>query len=229
MRVILNTIYNYDINIIKLSSQIEDQAMFANSRKISVPSLRKTLTAQFPTIDLVAAYFFWCKKETCSVVRSLIFMLMFSCAGGAFAAEGIRPFTLGSLADVLSHREGKPFVLVLWSLECQYCPTELKLLSELKRAHPKLDVVLVATDEVGDAPQLLSRAESYGIAKAEQWVFADDMPERLRFEIDRKWYGEVPRTYFYDRKHQREVKTGLVNKKFFEEWMARNAVSGAGN
>ena len=59
-------------------------------------------------------------------------------------------------------------------------------------------------------------------------MFAEDMPERLRLEIDSRWYGEVPRTYFYDGKHQREVKTGLVNKKFFDEWITRNAVSGTG-
>jgi thiol-disulfide isomerase/thioredoxin len=162
------------------------------------------------------------------LARSLLLMLLMGGMSPAFTAEAIRPFTQGSLAQVLAQREGKPFILVLWSLECQYCPTELKMLSALKRTHPKLDVVLIATDEVSDAPQLLSRTESYGIAKAEQWVFAEDMPERLRLEIDGRWYGEVPRTYFYDGKHQREVKTGLVNKKFFDEWIARNAVSGTG-
>jgi|KBSMisStandDraft_5_1062788.scaffolds.fasta_scaffold202056_2 thiol-disulfide isomerase/thioredoxin len=169
------------------------------------------------------------KSGTGFLTLSLIFMLMLGCASVVMAAEAIRPFTPGSLSRVLAQREGKPFILVLWSLECQYCPTELKTLSELKRSHPKLDVVLIATDEVSDAPLLLSRTESYGIASAEQWVFAEDMPERLRLEIDGRWYGEVPRTYFYDRKHQREVKTGLVSKKFFEDWLARNAVPRAEN
>jgi len=168
-------------------------------------------------------------SRTYLIVRSLVFVLTLGCMGATSAAESIRPFTLGSLAQVLAPREGKPFILVLWSLECQYCPTELKMLSELKRSHPKLDVVLIATDAVSDTPQLLSRTESYGIGKAEQWVFAEDMPERLRLEIDGRWYGEVPRTYFYDRKHQREVKTGLVHKKFFEDWLVRNAVPEAGN
>src|SRR5690242_2613981 len=98
------------------------------------------------------------------LARGLLLMLLMGGTSLAFAAEAIRPFIQGSLAQVLAQREGKPFILVLWSLECQYCPTELKMLSELKRAHPKLDVVLVATDEVSDAPQLLSRTESYGIA-----------------------------------------------------------------
>ncbi|MDQ3185773.1 MAG: redoxin domain-containing protein [Pseudomonadota bacterium] len=146
----------------------------------------------------------------------------------ASAAESIRPLTLGSFAQVLEAREGKPFVLVFWSLDCQYCPTELKMLSELKRNHPKLDIVLIATDTMNEASQLSSRAGSYGMGKVEQWAFAEDMPERLRFEIDRRWYGEVPRTYFYDRKHQREAKTGLVNKKFVEDWLARNAAPDLG-
>ena len=161
------------------------------------------------------------------MMHRLALVLMLSFMNAAGAAESVRPFTEGSLGQVLAPREGKPFILVLWSLECQYCPTELKMLSELKRSHPELDVVLIATDTVTDIPQLVSRAESYGMAKVEQWVFAEDMPERLRFEIDNRWYGEVPRTYFYDRKHQREVKTGLVNKEFVKDWLTRHAVPGS--
>lgn len=162
------------------------------------------------------------------VMCGLLLVLMLTFMNVTGAAESIRPFTLGSLAQVLEAREGKPFVLVLWSLDCQYCPTELKMLSELQRNHPKLDVVLIATDTVNDMPQLNSRTESYGMGKAEQWVFAEDIPERLRFEIDRRWYGEVPRTYFYDQKHQREAKTGLVSKKFVEDWLARNTAPDLG-
>ena len=162
------------------------------------------------------------------MMGGLLLVLMLPFMNATSAAENVRPFTLGSLEKVLGAREGKPFILVFWSLDCQYCPTELKMLSELKRSHPALDVVLIATDSVSDTPQLILRTESYGMNKAEQWVFADDMPERLRFEIDRRWYGEVPRTYFYDKKHQREAKTGLISKNFFEDWLARNAVPGSG-
>lgn len=163
-----------------------------------------------------------------AVMRGLFLLLTLTFMNVTVAAESIRPFTMGSLAQVLETRAGKPFMLVFWSLDCQYCPTELKMLGELKRSHPKLDVVLIATDTVNDTPQLISRAESYGVGKIEQWVFAEDMPERLRFEIDRRWYGEVPRTYFYDQKHQREAKTGLVSRKLVEDWLARNATPDLG-
>lgn len=157
-------------------------------------------------------------------IRLMLFVLALGLTPPASATEIVRSFTSGSLGQILAPRERKPFVLVLWSLDCQYCPTELKMFSELKRTHPELDVVLIATDTVNDIPQLVARVEGYGLSKAEQWVFAEDMPERLRLEIDPRWYGEVPRTYFYDDKHQRQVKTGVVSRQFVEEWLARNTV-----
>jgi thiol-disulfide isomerase/thioredoxin len=158
---------------------------------------------------------------------ALVLMFFLSAVGIVAAAESIRPFTSGSLKQVLASRPNKPFILVLWSLDCQYCPTELKMLSELEKSHPGLDVVLIATDTIDDMPQLAARATNYGTAKFEQWVFAEDMPERLRQEIDGRWYGEVPRTYFYDQKHQRTVRMGLINKSLVEEWLSRNTVDTA--
>ena len=158
---------------------------------------------------------------------ALVLMFFLGAAGIVGAAESIRPFTSGSLEQVLASRPNKPFILVLWSLDCQYCPIELKMLSELEKSHPGLDVVLIATDTIDDMPQLADRAANYGTAKFEQWVFAEDMPERLRQEIDGRWYGEVPRTYFYDQKHQRTVRMGLINKSLVEEWLSRNTVDTA--
>jgi hypothetical protein len=33
-----------------------------------------------------------------------------------------------------------------------------------------------------------------GLSGAENWIFADDFVERLRFEIDPRWHGEIPTT-----------------------------------
>jgi thiol-disulfide isomerase/thioredoxin len=155
-------------------------------------------------------------------MRHLLLVLMLTMSDLAMATHDVRPFIPGSLAQILADREGRPFILALWSLECQYCPAELRMLGSFKKRHPKLDIVLVATDTPNEAQQLSKRVKSYGMGKVEQWVFSEDMPERLRFEIDRRWYGEIPRTHFYDRAHQREIKTGLINQQFIEDWIARN-------
>ena len=156
-------------------------------------------------------------------MRYLFLLLLLTFSTTSSSVEDVHSFIPGSMEKILSAREGKPFILVFWNLDCQYCPTELKMLSKLKLKYTdRLDVVLVATDTLDDAPQIISRAKSYGIHLAEQWVFANSVPERLRFEVDKRWYGEVPRTHFYDLEHKRIVKTGVVDKKFVESWLDRN-------
>ncbi len=36
--------------------------------------------------------------------------------------------------------------------------------------------------------------EKAGLASAENWIFSDGFVERLRFEIDPAWQGDIPRT-----------------------------------
>ncbi len=138
------------------------------------------------------------------------------------SAESVRPFVAGSLARILAVREGKPFVVAFWSVSCTHCPRELKALGELKRQFPKLDVVLVAADTPDEAPMATRMAGEYGLGKVEQWVFADEMAERLRFEIDSRWAGELPRTQFYGRSHTLESVSGLVPQQKLVAWARKN-------
>jgi thiol-disulfide isomerase/thioredoxin len=152
-------------------------------------------------------------------MRRLLMLLLVLLAPAVMADTPVRSFVAGSLAQIQAARQGKPFVLAFWSIGCTHCPTELKTLGDLKRRHPKLDVVLVAADTPDDAPQTALLAKSYGLGKVEQWVFADLMPERLRFEIDRRWYGELPRTHFYDRNHKVEAVSGVVPEERLQRWI----------
>jgi hypothetical protein len=63
----------------------------------------------------------------------------------------------------------------------------------------------------------------YGLEKSAQWIFADAMPERLRFEIDRRWHGELPRTYLYDRRHTVQAFSGLIPPEHLAQWVRDNA------
>jgi thiol-disulfide isomerase/thioredoxin len=153
------------------------------------------------------------------MMRGLVALLLVLMAPVVLADTAVRPFVAGSLAQIQAARQGKPFVLAFWSIGCTHCPTELKTLGELKRRHPKLDIVLVAADTPDDARQTAQLAKSYGLEKVEQWVFADPMPERLRFEIDRRWYGELPRTQFYDRNHKVEAVSGVVPEERLQRWI----------
>lgn len=154
------------------------------------------------------------------MIPRLLCLLLALFAGSLAAADGtVQPFVSGSLAKILAARQGKAFVLAFWSIGCTHCPAELKTLGALKRRHPSLEVVLVAADPPEDATEAARLAAGYGLGRVEQWIFADPMPERLRFEIDRRWYGELPRTHFYDRTHRVEAVSGLVPEAKLVRWV----------
>lgn len=134
------------------------------------------------------------------------------------ASSSPRAFVPGSYQKILADHRGKPFILSFWSVSCTHCPAELRALAELKRRFPRLELVVVATDSPEEGAEAARMAREYGLASVPLWIFASEMPERLRFEIDRGWYGELPRTYFFDRNHKVEAVSGLVPEARLQRW-----------
>lgn len=137
------------------------------------------------------------------------------------AAQEIRPFVSGSIKEITAARQGKPFILGMWSLTCTHCREELALLSGLIKKHPDLDLVLVATDTPEEGEAISATLRQSGLGSAEAWVFADPFVERLRFKIDPKWHGELPRTYLYDPSHQALAFSGKLDAIQLEQWLKK--------
>lgn len=144
--------------------------------------------------------------------------LLLLLAAWAQAATEVRPFESGSLDTIRASRAQRPFILTFWSIDCAHCPKELKALGELKRKYPKLDIVLVSTDTEAVPEQLAGFAARQGLGGVDQWMFADPQPEKLRFEVDRRWWGELPRTYFFDAAHRMEGVSGLMSEERLRHW-----------
>jgi len=125
----------------------------------------------------------------------------------------IRPFISGSFSQILEQRQQKSFVLILWSLDCPSCYKELEMLGKLTQQHSDLDIVLVSTDIDATQDELQIVLKRYHLNNIESWVFSGDSDERLRFEIDRNWYGELPRSYFFKLSEKKQVVSGV-------EWIA---------
>ncbi len=130
-----------------------------------------------------------------------------------------RPFKAGSLARILTSRQGKPFLLNLWSMTCPPCRSELDLFAKLRKDHPKFDLVLIAADD----PEYGTEAQGYlrqrGLPEVESWIFADADMQKLRYEIDAEWFGEMPRSYFYDAQHKRIPISGALKTEQLEAWI----------
>ena len=54
---------------------------------------------------------------------------------------------------------------------------------------------MISADLVPNLPGAArAMLEKAGLGTAENWLFGDGFVERLRFEIDPAWQGEIPRT-----------------------------------
>jgi len=137
----------------------------------------------------------------------------------AFAAAELRPFQAGSLAEVEQHFVGEPFLLVLWSVDCAPCYGELEMLGRLKQQYPQLNLALVSTDPVAMRDETAKVLKEYRLDIPFNWIFADAHVERLRYRIDPDWFGELPRSYFYDRQHRRRGVSGVLDERQIREWI----------
>lgn len=148
----------------------------------------------------------------------IVLVLLATLAGAVAQATEPRPFVAGSMQQIRVAHAGRPFVLALWSLTCTHCQEELAQLGALQRSHPQLNVVLISTDTPDDAEALTATLARHGLARAESWVYADAFAERLRYEIDPRWGGELPRTYFFDRAHAVTARSGALAPAELERW-----------
>ncbi|MDP2963870.1 MAG: redoxin domain-containing protein [Sulfurimicrobium sp.] len=152
--------------------------------------------------------------------RWAIFFLLWASISFAHAAPPeLRPFGQGSMKEVALAHAGKPFILAFWSLNCVHCKSNLELFGTLLKRHSELSLVLVSTDAPEDREAILAAQERYGLEKLQTWAFDDRFVERLYFEIDRRWRGELPRTYLYDASHQARTVTGKLDEADTERWV----------
>ena len=143
---------------------------------------------------------------------------------GAVAAEPLRPFVSGSLQQIVGAQRGKPFLLAFWSLDCSHCQDELRMFGKAAQ-QARLPLVLVAVDTAAQQAEIGARLRKYGLDKQPAWVFADADSDKLRFEIDRRWYGELPRSYLYRADGSSETVSGKLDARRFAAWLQQIGVS----
>jgi thiol-disulfide isomerase/thioredoxin len=106
-----------------------------------------------------------------------------------------------------------------WGVTCGPCKVELPLLGQFVKDNPGVDIVTVNTDLVPGAPEAtLSMLAKAGLSSAENWTFSDGFVERLRFEIDPNWQGDIPRTILIARDGKVTTIEGIVDLAKVRKW-----------
>jgi thiol-disulfide isomerase/thioredoxin len=106
-----------------------------------------------------------------------------------------RAFHRGSWQDLRSAHDGHKTIAHFWGLTCGPCLAELAKWGHFHQAHPQADLVIVAADAVPQLPDdLTTTLVKAGLQGVESWWFQDSFTERLFWEVDKGWQGELPFT-----------------------------------
>lgn len=152
---------------------------------------------------------------------TLVAMLLLTGLYSTFASEPskLRPFERGSWQRLLKAHSGRPTLIHFWGVTCGPCKVELPELGDFMKRNPSVDVVTIDADLVPNSDTaVLSMLEGAGLSAAENWMFDDGFPERLRYEIDAAWQGDIPRTILISSKGEMATIEGSVEPAMLQKW-----------
>jgi thiol-disulfide isomerase/thioredoxin len=153
------------------------------------------------------------------LIKQFFYICLLLSAHQSFA-ETLKPFGVSSRQQIEKAYQGQPFIMAFWSIDCLYCVDELSTLGTIVEQHPKIKLVLVNTDGMSPASEVLKTLKRVHLPKSyEAWQFSESDEERLRYSIDKKWYGELPRTYYYDKSHQVKAVSGSPDIEWLKGWV----------
>ena len=151
-------------------------------------------------------------------LKMFLFFLFFSHFSFAY---DFMPFDMNTRKVIEKRYIDQPLIISFWSIDCPYCIDDLKKLGKALSKNTNVKLITVCVDgkeSAKKAERILSQAN---LPKHEQYQYAEVDEDRLRYNIDPAWYGELPRTYFYDAAHQVTPLSGKISNSFLDKWFKK--------
>ncbi len=156
---------------------------------------------------------------------AVIFLVALQMPAAASEAQ-LKPFVRGSWQQLLNSHAGRPTLVHFWGVTCGPCKVELPLLGQFMKDHAVVDMVTISADLAPDIPGAAqAMLKKSGLASAENWIFSDGFVERLRFEIDPHWQGDIPRTLLISREGKITTIEGSAEIADLEKWLKPQAAA----
>ncbi|MEQ1908351.1 MAG: TlpA family protein disulfide reductase [Vicinamibacterales bacterium] len=141
------------------------------------------------------------------------------------SGNDLRPFVRGSWKQIRQAHHDQPLVVHFWGVTCAPCMTELPKWGQLHTQRPKANIVFVAADPIPiDPPNIEAAITRTGIGTAENWMFSDSFLERLRFEVNPAWGGELPYTVLIGADGTMTATAGVTEASAISAWLDKQTV-----
>lgn len=149
----------------------------------------------------------------------------------ASAATAAGPVALraADVADLVASPDHGVRVIALWALDCAYCEQNLRTLAALHDDDGDIEVVTVATDDIGLRDAIAQRLAAAGAGALPARAYAGSSPQRLDFLIDPSWGGETPRTLILRADGSRAAVSGALDRARLEALIRPRGQESAGD
>lgn len=155
-------------------------------------------------------------------LMSLALAFALLAGGGAFAMD-FKPYGRGGFSQLTKAHAGRPLIVHFWSVTCPPCLVELPQWAKIAAEKKGFDIVFVNTDSDEDRARAQARLEKVGLSSADHYGFADDFVEKLYFEADSAWRGELPFTALVAPDGGVVTVTGGVDDPLIVQWLEKSA------
>jgi thiol-disulfide isomerase/thioredoxin len=149
-------------------------------------------------------------------LKILLFLLLFS--NFLFANE-FMPFEINTRNVIEKKYLNQPLIISFWSIDCPYCIDDLKKLGKALSKNKNVKLITVCVDGKESAKKAERILNLAHLPEHERYQYAEVDEDKLRYSIDPAWYGELPRTYFYDTAHQVTPLSGKISNSFLDAWL----------
>lgn len=139
------------------------------------------------------------------------------------AETSFKPFVKGSFAQIQQENKDQPYIIAFWSVTCAYCMKELAMFGRLMEQYPDVKLITITTDPFLEDESVQKLLTTKNLEGTETWVFADNFAERLYYDINPRWRGELPLTYFFDKNNVMLKHMGIVKEGELVDWLNEQA------
>jgi len=94
--------------------------------------------------------------------------------------------------------------MMFWSIDCPPCLSEMKKISTLSE-NEKNKFVFIATDGHELKKEISNLLHQLDLENQNNWVIKSNGIDQITSVIDKRWYGETPRSYSFDKEGQRTL------------------------
>jgi len=138
-----------------------------------------------------------------SLITSILFSFLTTGYSLASSNNPIRLFHSNDYETIVKNKT-KPFIMMFWSIDCPPCLSEMKKISNLSESE-KRKFVFIATDGHELKNEISNLLHQLDLENQNNWVIKSNEIDLITSIIDKRWYGETPRSYYFDTNNQRTL------------------------